>query len=101
MLMTLPNADAAKSARMTQIESLLQSRPAGKEAERAALREEYKKLADETRDNPTYKSSHWDEPNILAHVRMNDRTIDGKKSLHLEEIQSDWHQQGRDKGYAE
>lgn len=48
----------------------------------------------------TYKSSHWDEPNILAHVRMNDRTIDGKKSLHLEEIQSDWHQQGRDKGYT-
>jgi len=46
-----------------------------------------------------YKSSHWDEPNILAHVRMNDRNIDGKKSLHLEEIQSDWHQQGRDKGY--
>jgi len=46
-----------------------------------------------------YKSSHWDEPNILAHVRMNDRTIDGKKSLHLEEIQSDWHQQGRDRGY--
>lgn len=46
-----------------------------------------------------YKSSHWDEPNILAHVRMNDRTIDGKKSLHLEEIQSDWHQQGREKGY--
>ena len=26
-------------------------------------------------------------------------TIDGKKSLHLKEIQSDWHQQGRDKGY--
>lgn len=48
-----------------------------------------------------YRSSHWDEPNILAHVRMNDRTIDGKKSLHLEEIQSDWHQQGRDKGYKQ
>ena len=49
--------------------------------------------------NSGYKSSHWDEPNILAHVRMNDRTIEGKKSLHVEEIQSDWHQQGRDKGY--
>jgi hypothetical protein len=48
-----------------------------------------------------YQSSHWDEPNVLAHVRMNDRTIDGKKSLHIEEIQSDWHQQGRDKGYKE
>jgi hypothetical protein len=35
-----------------------------------------------------------------AHVRMNDRIIEGKKSLHLEEIQSDWHQQGREKGYA-
>lgn len=46
-----------------------------------------------------YSSSHWDEKNILAHMRMNDRTIDGKKSLHLEEIQSDWHQQGREKGY--
>lgn len=47
----------------------------------------------------TYKSPHWDEPNPVAHIRMNDRTIDGKKSLHLEEIQSDWHQAGREKGY--
>src|SRR4029079_4300156 len=85
------------------------------------------------------------EPNILAHVRMNDRImsepgytiknlksgntsktfptyeealtyvnslpeslkpnlqinegVSPKKSLHLEEIQSDWHQQGRDRGY--
>ncbi len=55
--------------------------------------------AEKAGDAITYKSSHWDEPNILAHMRMNDRTIDGKKSLHLEEIQSDWHQQGRDRGY--
>lgn len=48
---------------------------------------------------PDYKSSHWDEPNIIAHVRMNDRMIDGKKTLHLEEIQSDWHQAGRKQGY--
>lgn len=46
-----------------------------------------------------YRSSHWDEPNVLAHVRMNDRVINGKKTLHIEEIQSDWHQQGREKGY--
>lgn len=39
-----------------------------------------------------YKSSHWDEPNVLAHMRMNDRDIGGKRSLHLEEIQSDWGQ---------
>jgi hypothetical protein len=52
-----------------------------------------------TAGSQNYKSSHWDEPNVIAHVRMNDRTIEGKKSLHLEEIQSDWHQQGREKGY--
>ncbi len=51
-----------------------------------------------TKDTP-FKSSHWDEPNILAHIRHNDRMVDGKKTLHLEEIQSDWHQKGRNEGY--
>ena len=48
-----------------------------------------------------YKSGHWDEPNVLAHIRVNDRVdADGKKMLLVEEVQSDWHQTGRDKGYA-
>jgi hypothetical protein len=47
-----------------------------------------------------FNSSHWDEPNVLAHYRLNDRVIGGKKALFVEEIQSDWHQAGRDKGYA-
>jgi hypothetical protein len=47
-----------------------------------------------------FESSHFDEPNILAHMRVTDRTIDGKKTLFVEEIQSDWHQAGRKKGYA-
>jgi len=47
-----------------------------------------------------YQSSHFDEPNILAHIRVNDRVdADGKKMLLIEEIQSDWHQAGREKGY--
>jgi hypothetical protein len=46
-----------------------------------------------------YQSSHYDEPNILAHTRLNDRIINGKKTLMVEEIQSDWHQAGRRKGY--
>jgi hypothetical protein len=47
----------------------------------------------------TYRSSHFDQPNILAHMRVNDRVVDGKKTLFIEEIQSDWHQAGRKKGY--
>ena len=47
-----------------------------------------------------YQSSHFDEPNILAHIRVNDRVdADGKKMLLIEEIQSDWHQAGRERGY--
>ena len=49
-----------------------------------------------------YKSSHFPEQqNPLAHIRVNDRIdADGKKMLLIEEVQSDWHQAGRDKGYA-
>jgi hypothetical protein len=46
-----------------------------------------------------YESNHFDEPNILAHMRVDDRTINGKKTLMVEEIQSDWHQAGRKRGY--
>lgn len=49
---------------------------------------------------PNYRSSHWGESNILAHVRFDERTdADGKRVLHVAEIQSDWHQKGRDLGY--
>ena len=42
------------------------------------------------------------EPNILASMRLKDRKgPNGEKLLHLEELQSDWHQQGREKGYKE
>jgi len=47
----------------------------------------------------SYFSRHWEEPNVLAHVRTNERDVGGVPSLHLEEIQSDWHQQGRKQGY--
>jgi 2'-5' RNA ligase len=49
---------------------------------------------------PAFRSSHFDEPNILAHVRMNDRMVNGKKVLFVEEIQSDWAQKGRREGFA-
>ena len=53
-----------------------------------------------TRQTENFESSHFDQPNILAHMRVNDRVdADGKKMLLVEEIQSDWHQAGREKGY--
>ena len=56
----------------------------------------------EARDTAEYRSSHWDHPNVLAHVRYNERVdADGKRVLFIEEIQSDWHQEGRKKGYGQ
>jgi len=71
---------------------------------RLAVKREYKSQFGESgqnaQDRGMFKSSHFDEPNILAHMRVNDRIdADGKKMLLIEEVQSDWHQAGREKGY--
>lgn len=47
-----------------------------------------------------FRSKHWDVPNVLAHIRFDDRTgPNGEKILHVHEVQSDWHQEGRREGY--
>jgi len=49
----------------------------------------------------TFQQGHYDEANVVAHIRFNERTdTDGKRVLFIEEIQSDWHQKGRKQGYA-
>ena len=45
-----------------------------------------------------YQSPHFDEPNILAHIRFDERMANGERILFLEEIQSDWAQQGKRQG---
>lgn len=52
-------------------------------------------------EKDTFKSEHFDEPNILVHLRMNTRTdADGNKVLFLEEVQSDYGQKGREIGFS-
>jgi len=53
------------------------------------------------KDVTEYKSGHWDEPNVLAHIRTNKRDVGGVRALHAEEFQSDWHQAGQKKGYVD
>lgn len=92
LLLTLPEKDWRAR------EKELQSKIYGEGLTEA----EHKELIDlRTRERQApYKSSHWEEPNILAHVRFNSRRdVDGKRVLFIEEIQSDWHQAGRESGY--
>jgi hypothetical protein len=61
------------------------------ESERAEL----DRLFELKQPESVYQSSHWDEPNVLAHVRFSERTVDGKRVLHIEEVQSDFGQSYR------
>jgi hypothetical protein len=49
-----------------------------------------------------YSSPHWDETNVLVHIRW--KTIegdDGSRTLYIEEIQDDWAKSARERGYAD
>ena len=64
------------------------------------LEEENEFQALDKRLGGDFQSSHFDEPNIITHLRMNTRTdADGKKVLFLEEVQSDWGQKGKKVGF--
>lgn len=54
--------------------------------------------AKEAAGSQDYSAPHFEgTPNILAHIRVQDfKTPEGKKVLLVDEIQSDWHQEGRD-----
>ena len=61
---------------------------------------EAKRLLEIQSKTPDFRSTHFDQPNILAHIRMNDRTdASGKKVLFVEEVQSDWGQKGKREGF--
>lgn len=48
-----------------------------------------------------FRTTHFPHVvNPTMHLRVSDRTTpDGKRVLHVEEVQSDWHEQGRKHGY--
>lgn len=51
----------------------------------------------ETGVNPIFKSSHYPEdPNLISHLRLNERTYKGKPVTFMEEAQSDWARSIRD-----
>lgn len=113
LLMTLPSVLDTRRKKLDSINDRLNAlvekhgvpiheMPADARAEAERISEEYYAEADGPQQGDDYRSGHFDQPNILAHVRFNERTdADGKKVLFLEEIQSDWHQEGRKRGYQQ
>jgi hypothetical protein len=107
MLLTMPKTEPAKITALRNEINELVSMPSSvrtyRGEDRTAAFDRLRREIDEAGGSqltPTgFRSSHFDEPNILAHVRFNDRDIGGKKTLFIEEVQSDWHQAGRRQGY--
>jgi hypothetical protein len=101
MLLTLPPSTIDEAGLLNWTKDYVRSIGENWDELSALEQQEYLSAARVRKDQSpvNFQSSHWDEPNILAHVRFNDRVIDGKKTLLVEEVQSDWHQKGKREGY--
>ena len=99
LLLTLPSRIDPRRKRLQEL--------SGKKREELtdAARQERLDLLDlrrtgQFKDTQDFVSGHYDEPNIVAHIRFNERVdAKGNKVLFIEEIQSDWAQVGRKKGF--
>jgi hypothetical protein len=61
---------------------------------------ETKLILEDSKDGDFYEEGHYDDANIVASIRHTDRIADdGSKVFFVEEIQSDWGQQGRRDGF--
>lgn len=106
LLLTLPEREqqpyVLRSARTNTSQRFANRDDAFNALQSLPREERLKHSIEPLRPGPEFKSSHFDEPNVLAHIRFNDRVdAAGKKTLFMEELQSDWHQKGRKQGYAQ
>ena len=105
ILIQLPTNDRVDEAQMI-VDAMGESHEAGVQMEDLfgiSYAEALKVLSESEIPSYTnqYTGGHWDEPNVLVSLRLNERVVGGKKSLHSEEYQSDWHQTGQKKGYGD
>jgi hypothetical protein len=105
LLLTVPNPADRLDARRWEIEALGH---AATQAQRGEWVEIMNRIRPDGRDveggprfhgMPDYRSPHWGPPNVVVHVRFDERTEGGRRVLFLQEIQSDWAQEGRKRGY--
>lgn len=107
VLLTLPATRKLTQARRARIVEIQDHafREGGRDLTDAETKELSDLRAAETMESATardrvFKSNHWDEKNVLAHLRLDDRIdADGKRVLFVQEIQSDWGQEGRKQGF--
>lgn len=101
MLLTLPGRGHSADAELAKLQMQLRDARGATANEILANIAALREGVNSGKLNNEFKSAHWDEPNVIAHVRFNDRTdADGNKVLFIEELQSDWGQEGKKQGFG-
>lgn len=99
LLLTMPGKVGVRFDIVSDKDIVVESFDTRREAGQYIMEAEGQSLSIEpvgTTLDADYLSPHWDEPNVLAHVRFDERTgPKGEKVLHIAEIQSDLHQEAR------
>ncbi len=87
--------------RLTEEESIERSRLGLKGKLTPEEKQRYLELnAIEIAPTTDFKSSHWDEPNVIAHLLTSEyQTPKGEKVFNINETQSDWEKKGRSEGF--
>ena len=106
VLLKMPNPGDALNARRLEIEKIGAAATPEQRQEWADIMNRLRPDSSDVegvqkyKNFPEFRSSHWDDPNVLAHIRMADRAgPNGEKLLHVEELQSDWGQKGKKEGF--
>jgi hypothetical protein len=106
VLLKIPNPGDALNARRLEIEKIGAAATPEQRQEWADIMNRLRPNSSDVEGVQKYKnfsefrSQHWNDPNVLAHLRLADRTgPNGEKILHVEEIQSDWGQKGKKEGF--
>lgn len=99
LLLTLPRGEANDPV-LVRAEKLAQASGEDWEALGPNGRERFIYQAERTTPGVFHAPHFGETPNILAHIRFNERKgPSGERVLFVEEIQSDWAQKGREQGF--
>lgn len=78
VLLSLPRKGELSPAEQVEWERLSDAAGSGypmNPQQQARYRELNARVGEASGDQSVYRSSHWDEPNVLAHMRLNDRML--------------------------
>ena len=99
VLLTVPDTRDFMTRRAAELEDMGPGRTDAEDLEYLSLRGQ-NEIDPRRRPGDKFTKGHFDEDNVVAHIRLTDRTgPNDERILYVEEMQSDWRQKGWRYGY--